>query len=143
MLGECPCEGIRAIDFVMFGYEVTVIDQSDEQNPIVYQTMDPTETREAIPDFLRPLAVEIACECYCKLLPECGADYIYRVTWLTEPTESALKKHNEATKTLVQSGYSVLKEGTDQFGCKFWLLGIDGADHSNLQVPALDEQPRS
>jgi hypothetical protein len=130
--GECPCDGVRPIDFAMFGYEITAIDQHET---VIYQTMDPMETRDAIPEDIRGLVIEIACECYLRLLNLCCADYIYRLTWLPEPSENALKKHVQATETLVQAGFSVLKQGTDQYGCKFWLLGRDGIDHSNLESP--------
>lgn len=59
--GECPCDGVPDLDFVMFGYEITAIDQ---QGVVVYQTMDPTETKGVIPDDMRPLVVEVACACY-------------------------------------------------------------------------------
>jgi hypothetical protein len=126
----CPCEGVRAIDFAMFGYEIIVVDQVDT---VFYQTMNPQETQEAIPAAMRSLVLDIADFCYLRLLQECNADYIYRITWLTNPSENALKKHERATETLVQAGYSVVKEGTDEHGCKFWLLGKDGVDHSNLE----------
>jgi hypothetical protein len=34
----------------------------------------------------------------------------------------------------------MLKDGTDEYGCKFWLLGRDGVDHSNLEPPELNQQ---
>src|SRR5271163_4702768 len=55
--GECPCKGVRPIDFVMFGYEIIVVDQQDTT---FYQTMNPQETHQAVPGGMRPLVIEIA-----------------------------------------------------------------------------------
>ena len=131
---QSPCSRVRPLDFVMFGYEITLFDQT---NSVAYQTMDPHDTREAIPKEMRPLVIDIACNCYRRLLGECNPDYIFRSTWMMQPSDAALKKHLEATKTLTQSGYTVVREGTDQDGCKFWLLGRDGLDHSSLDQPEI------
>lgn len=134
---QSPCPGVKPLDFVMFGYEITAFDQVDS---VLYQTMDPREARCGIPEEVRPLVVEIACECYERLICECDPEYIYRVTWIEEPGENALNKHTKATETLTQAGYSVVMDGTDKHGCKFWLLGKSDADHSNLEQPELDDQ---
>ncbi|WP_316186262.1 MULTISPECIES: hypothetical protein [unclassified Bradyrhizobium] len=128
--GESPCDGIAPIDFYSFGYEIHLFDQ---QYGVSYLTMNPLEARCAIPSEIRHLVIDITCACYLKLIAECDPSYIFRVTWLTEPGKGALKKHDQATETLCQSGYTVIKEGTDQHGCKFWLLGKSDEDHSHLE----------
>lgn len=129
---ESPCPGVRPLSFVMFGYEITLFDQVDS---VVYQTMDPQETKEAIPNECRALVIDLACACYCKLLSYCDPDYIYRFTWLTKPSDNALKKHIQATETLTLEGYTVVRQGTKEDGCRFWLLGRNGMDHSDLDQP--------
>jgi hypothetical protein len=105
--GLPPCNGVRALNYVMLGYEITVIDVYG--GPAVYQTMDPRAAKCAIPEECRNLVVEIACHCYFWLPQDCEPDYIYRVTWLPEPNENALKKHTQATERLMQAGFSNAK----------------------------------
>jgi hypothetical protein len=128
--GESPCDGIAPVDFHSFGYEIHLFDQQDG---VSYSTMNPLESRCAVPEEMRQLVVDVTCACYLKLIEECNPDYIFRSTWLEEPGENALKKHVQATETLRKTGYSVIKEGTDQRGCKFWLLGKIDEDHSHLE----------
>jgi hypothetical protein len=103
---ESPCAGVAPIDFVMFGYEITVFDQIDN---LSYSTMDPLEARCVIPDEMSSLVVDIVCECYLKLIENCDANYIFRSTWLSKPCENAMKKHTKATEMITQAGYIVLK----------------------------------
>lgn len=135
--GECPCEGVNPIDFAMFGFEITFFDQ---QLGTMFQTMDPRQAKCGIPDEVRPTLVEIARKCYLELVSIANPQYIYRFTWLGQPNENALKKHQSCTETLMQAGYSVLKEGTNKYGCKFWLLGRDDCDHSGLEQHQATEQ---
>lgn len=128
--GESPCDDIRRVDFHSFGYEIHLFDQIDG---VSYSTMNPLEAKCAIPAEIRSLVVDITCACYLKLIEECDPEYIFRSTWLSDPGENALKKHAKATETLSQVGYVVIKEGTDQHGCKFWLLGKGDSDHSHLE----------
>jgi hypothetical protein len=121
----------------MFGYEITLFDQVDN---VAYSTMDPLESRCAIPAEMRPLVVDITLFCYQKLLEHCDPEYIFRKTWLSEPCENGLKKHVKATEALTQSGYVVVKDGTDQYGCKFWLLGKSDSDHSGLELAEATDQ---
>ncbi len=127
---KSPCSGTNPIDFFHFGYEIHLFDRQDG---VTYQTFDPLLARCAIPPEIRQLIVEITCACYLKLIADCSPDYIFRRTWLENPSESALKKHVLATKTLCKSGYEVIKEGTDQYSRKFWLLGKSDEDHSHLE----------
>jgi hypothetical protein len=129
-----PCTGVAPMDFMQFGYEITLFDQVDN---VAYSTMDPKMTRSAIPEEIRPLVVEIACHCYVKLIPTCCPDYIFRTTWLAEPSENALKKHSRITEILALAEYIVVKEGTDKHGCKYWLLGNSDSDHSHLEPAGL------
>ncbi|WP_157644446.1 hypothetical protein [Bradyrhizobium sp. WSM2793] len=127
---ESPCDGIAPVYFLSFGYEIHLFDQQDG---VSYSTMNPLESRCAVPPEMRQLVVDISCACYLKLIEDCDPSYIFRSTWLGKPGESALKKHVQATETLCKTGYTVIKEGTDQYGCKFWLLGKSDEDHSHLE----------
>ena len=91
---ESDGESFRAtasslVDFFSFGYEVHLFDQQDG---VSYSTMNPLESRCAMPEEIRQLVVDITCACYLKLIEECDPEYIFRSTWLPEPGRSALKK---------------------------------------------------
>jgi hypothetical protein len=135
-----PCDGICPLNFMVPGYEITAIKVSEPVT--VYRTMDPRVARCAIPAESRKLLLEIVDHYYLKLLEDCQPEYIYRFTWLDSPNKKALRKHARATQTLVQAGYSVLKEGTRESGSKFWLLGRNDVDHSNLEAVRIDEEER-
>lgn len=127
--GEPPCPGLHPMDYVSFGYEISAFDLESEE---VFQTMDPYEARCAIPNDMRQLVVDITCRCYQMLIGIAGSDYIYRFTKAENPCDAALAKHNKSTEILVDAGFSVIREGSDQSGRKFWLLGKNGLDHSIL-----------
>jgi hypothetical protein len=127
----CPCDGIKPIDFAVFGFEITVFDQWNSQ---MFQTMDPREARAGIPDEIRHLLVDITKKCYLELVSICDPMYIYRFTWLESPTGNALNKHEACTESLMQAGYSMLREGTNKQDRMFWLLGKSDCDHSDIEA---------
>jgi len=127
---ESPYSGIMPIDYMSFGYEISVFDQVDNE---VFQTMDPYEARCAIPQDMRPLVVDITCECYQRLIGLSLPDYIYRFTKDADPSVGAMVKHKKCTEALIQGGFSVIKEWSDQSGRKFWLLARDGLKHVNVE----------
>lgn len=114
-----PCSGIPEIDYVMFGYEITLMDLIDGE---VYQTMDPQEAQRVVPKEMRAIILDIVCLSYKKHVEALDPAIIYRFTFVENPTEASLKKHEQHTNTLESLGYTVLKDGSDELGRKFWLL---------------------
>ena len=56
--GESPCDGVMAVDFHSFGYEIHLFDQ---QAGVSYSTMNPHESRCAIPEEFRQLVIKKNC----------------------------------------------------------------------------------
>lgn len=124
--GESPIPGLKPFTYFAFGYGILLVDYHHPE--LSRFSVDRTETRPWIPHGQYQLVVDITCRCCSALtkLPE--PDYIYRITFAASPTAAMLRKHVCVTETLQQNGYSVLKEGTDDHGHLFWLMGRSGLD---------------
>lgn len=118
----CELAGTEIDGLVMweFSFAIDCISLDDGTEP--FRTQDRQIAAPYIPDNVRPHIMDMVCECIKLLIEHVKPDYIYRVTKESAPGEKALLKHHMLTKTLENAGYSVLQEGTDQFGRRFWTM---------------------
>ncbi len=126
---EILLEGREPFSFHEFGYEITIMpmDGGDTES-----NMDRNITRAWLPENFSNTMLEVVGACCRSLLQLIQPQYIYRVTFMSEPTDKALVKHIYVTNIMESLGFSVLAEGTDPLLRKFWLMGADGVDLPSL-----------
>jgi hypothetical protein len=122
---ELLLEGREPFSFHEFAYEITVMRTTGGE---VESTMDRAVACQWLPDGFSGIVLEIVGACCRSLLELTKPQYIYRVTFMPEPTEKALKKHHYITQIIESLGFSVLCDGTDPILRKFWLMGEPGVD---------------
>ena len=101
-----------------FSIEVFALDGGIEP----FSTQDRQIAAAYIPDEIRKDVMDVVCEGLKALINHAQCALVYRVTKDRDPVENGLKKHHLLTETLENAGYSVLEEGTDPFGRRFWIM---------------------
>lgn len=117
--------GRQPFSFHEFCYEITLMPLDGGE---AISTMDREIARKWLPDGFAPVALEVIGACCRSLLLLLEPDYIYRITFMPEPSEEALEKHHFVTKVMESLGFCVLADGTDPYLRKFWLMGAPGVD---------------
>ena len=104
--------------FHEFSFSILVVDRSGIEEP--FETQDRDIARRYLPAGVIPLVMPIVLRSLEVLIDRVRPEILYRVTKLRDPTPAALKKHDLVTRSLMDSGYEVRREGRDRFGRGFW-----------------------
>lgn len=105
-----------------FAFAIGCYSLDDSTEP--FETQDRQIAARLIPEAVRPRVMDVTCECLKALINHVKPQHVYQVTKLIAPSDKALRKHHMLTETLIGMGYSVLEEGTDPFGRRFWTYGV-------------------
>ena len=97
-------EGREPFTFDEFGYEITLMPTNEGDTK---SSMDRTVTQAWLPANFSSTVLEVVGACCRSLLKLLEPQYIYRVTYMSEPTEKALKKHEYVTNIMESLGYLV------------------------------------
>lgn len=110
--------------FWEFSFEITVtsLDGGWES----FSTQDRDTAANFIPVEIRHLVMDAVCASFRSLLQRVRPYKVYRVTKARNPDEKVLQKHHLLTQVLLDSGYSLVQQGTDAYGRAFWLFQRDG-----------------
>lgn len=90
--------------------------------------MDRNVARAWLPANFSGTVLGVVGACCRSLLELVEPQYIFRVTFMSEPSKKALVKHDCITNVMKSLGFLVLADGTDPRLRKFWLMGADGVD---------------
>jgi hypothetical protein len=123
--GTTPIEGYAPFDFYEFGYEITLADTDLIPSG---STMDRDIARRWLPKGCEKIVLQVVGACCRSLIGFFTPSYIYRVTFMPNPTENALKKHHWVTKVMESLGFSVFHSGTDSMSRQFWIMVASGVD---------------
>jgi hypothetical protein len=105
--------------FHEFRFEIVVTPLEDEEAEIV-RLQNSVTAKQCFPATCKPLILDIVVESYRILAYAIDSGWIYRVTYLPDPPDIALIKHQIITNSLHDMGYILDESGTDEMGREFW-----------------------
>jgi len=125
-----PIEDLGPFSFHEFAYEITIADRWGQHD--LESTMEPYRARLWLPPDNRRMVLEVVGACCHSLLQMFEPQIIYRRTLTEHPSAKSLRRYDFVTKVMESEGYRLLRAGTHLNGCRFWLMGLDGIDLSDL-----------
>ena len=117
------CRGTRGyaggFQFMELGFEVQLIASDGE----VFSTQHPQIVRQYLPDHIRREILPLVARCYTAILGKFRPGFVYRACAYPDLPDAAMEKHHFLTKTVIDCGYYLYREETDEDGHTYWLCG--------------------
>jgi hypothetical protein len=107
--------------FYEFSFCISVTPDPNNSKEIA-EIWTPEVAGQFIPTGTKKLLLTIVGECYKAFIREIDKMPIYRVTYGSNPSEEALRKHKILTAAIEGEGYVIEESGTDDLGRSFWMM---------------------
>ena len=117
------CRGTRGsgggFQFMELGFEVQLI----ASNGDVFSTQHPQIVRQYLPDDIRREILPLVARCYSVILGTFRPGFVYRTCAYPDLPDAAMQKHHFLTKAVLDCGYYLHREETDEDGHTYWFCG--------------------
>jgi hypothetical protein len=107
--------------FMELGFEVQLI----ASNGDVFSTQHPHIVRQYLPDDIRREVLPLVARCYSAILGKFRPGFVYRACAYPDLPEAAMQKHEFLPKAIIDCGYYMYRQETDEDGRTYWLCGAD------------------
>ncbi|MDF1721945.1 MAG: hypothetical protein P1U65_14835 [Minwuia sp.] len=98
-----------------------IVDQSDAELPS-FETQDRKSLLRFLPPEFRQPLLDTVLVCVRHLIADVAPIRIFRVTKTRNMPSKAMRKHDLITSVMQSNGYTVIDDGLDRAGRRYWML---------------------
>jgi len=103
------------------GFDVQLIAPDGE----VFSTQHPQIVRQYLSPEIRREILPLVARCYAAILGKFRPGFVYRACAYADLPDAAMQKHEFLTKAVIDCGYYMYREETNEDGRTYWLCGAD------------------